>query len=132
MIGSAVMLLLGVQATEPFWIVTWMSLALGVLGTLEGPFWVTAVEVGRGRGGLSAGVFNTGGNAGGIIAPIITPWISTDLGYGWQAGLALGSVVCCGGAVLWLWIDNSPTKEAQDLNIPLLPLPVSPVHVSKG
>ena len=111
MIASAGLLQLGVRATEPFWIVTWMSLALGVLGTLEGPFWVTAVEVGRERGGLSAGIFNTGGNAGGIIAPILTPWISTDLGYGWQAGLTVGSVVCLLGAVLWLWIDDGSTHD---------------------
>ncbi len=125
MIASAGLLQFGVRATEPFWIVTWMSLALGVLGTLEGPFWVTAVEVGRGRGGLSAGIFNTGGNAGGIIAPILTPWISTELGYGWQAGLTVGSVVCLVGAVLWLWIDDGSRNETntQDVSLILTPHP---------
>jgi ACS family glucarate transporter-like MFS transporter len=106
MVVSAILLLLGVNATQPVWIVTWMSLALGVLGMLEGPFWVTAVEVGGQRGGLSAGVFNTGGNIGGIVAPVITPWISDELGYGWKAGLAVGSLVCLIGAVLWIWIDD--------------------------
>ncbi len=103
--ASAGLLLLGIRATDPMWIVTWLSLALGVLGMAEGPFWVTAVEVGRGRGGASAGIFNTGGNAGGILAPIITPWVSETLGYGWQAGITLGSVVGLIGAVLWLGID---------------------------
>ncbi len=107
--ASAGLLLLGIRASDPAWIVTWLSLALGVLGMAEGPFWVTAVEVGRGRGGFSAGVFNTGGNAGGILAPVITPWVSDTLGYGWEAGIGLGSAVGLFGAVLWLGID--PTND---------------------
>jgi ACS family D-galactonate transporter-like MFS transporter len=106
MVLSAVLLLLGVQATQPLWVVCWMSLALGVLGMVEGLFWVTAVEVGGHRSGLSTGIFNTGGNVGGIVAPIVTPWISDELGYGWPAGLAIGSAVCIIGAVLWYWIDD--------------------------
>jgi ACS family glucarate transporter-like MFS transporter len=110
MAGSAGLLLLGTRATDnPLWIVTWLSLALGVLGMAEGPFWVTAVEVGGNRGGLSAGIFNTGGNAGGILAPIVTPWISETLGFGWQAGIGVGSAVCLAGAVLWFWIDEGRT-----------------------
>lgn len=111
MTSSAILLLLGVQATQPTWIVIWMSLALGVLGMLEGPFWVTAVEIGGRRGGLSAGIFNTGGNVGGIIAPIMTPWISDQLGYGWQTGLATGSAVCLIGAMFWWWINEPQTSD---------------------
>ena len=94
---------------------TWLSLALGVLGMAEGPFWVTAVEVGGNRGGLSAAIFNTGGNAGGILAPIATPWISDTLGFGWQAGIAAGSVVGLAGAVLWYWIDANPHPASMHL-----------------
>lgn len=108
---SAGLLWLGVRVTEPFWIVTWLSLALGVLGMAEGPFWVTAVEVGGRRGGLSAAIFNTGGNAGGILAPVVTPWISDSLGYGWQTGLSLGSFVCLFGAACWIWITPGQTDD---------------------
>jgi ACS family glucarate transporter-like MFS transporter len=107
MTASAVLLWLGVQTTEPAWIVTWMSLALGVLGFAEGPFWVTAVEVGGKRGGLSAAVFNTGGTAGGILSPLVTPWVSDELGYGWGVGITVGSVICLLGAACWIGIDSS-------------------------
>jgi MFS family permease len=108
MTASAALLLLGTRATQPLWIVVWLSLALGVLGIVEGPFWVTAVEVGGRRGGLSAAIFNTGGNAGGVLAPIATPWISDSLGFGWQTGIAAGSAVCLAGALAWCWIDPGP------------------------
>src|SRR5207245_621733 len=39
MIAGAVLLGLGVVAKEPAWIVTWFSLALGVVGACEGCFW---------------------------------------------------------------------------------------------
>jgi MFS transporter, ACS family, D-galactonate transporter len=114
MLTSAALLLVGIYATEnPFWIVTWLSLALGVLGLVEGSFWVTAVEVGGARGGLSAGIFNTGGNLGGLLAPIITPWVSTTLGYGWPAAIAIGSIVCVAGAVAWIWIDDPSSQTSK-------------------
>jgi hypothetical protein len=113
MTASAAFLWLGVRAADPAAIVAWLSLALGVLGMAEGPFWVTAVEAGRHRGGLSAAIFNTGGNAGGILAPVVTPWVSDALGFGWQTGLSLGSVVCVLGAACWLGIvpdEDGPAR----------------------
>jgi dipeptide/tripeptide permease len=52
---------------------------------------------------MAAGIFNTGGNLGGMLAPLVTPWVSNHLGWPW--GIALGSIVCLIGVCLWLWID---------------------------
>ncbi len=105
MATSAALLWFGAMTQEPVWSIVWLSLSLGVLGMAEGPFWVTAVEVGGKRGGLSAAIFNTGGNGIGLIAPIATPFISDDLGLGWQAGISVASIVCLAGAACWIWID---------------------------
>ena len=51
LIGSAVLLYAGVLAEETGWIVLWFSLALAAVGACEGPFWVTAIELGGRRGG---------------------------------------------------------------------------------
>jgi MFS family permease len=111
-----VLLWFGASAREPVWSITWLSLSFGVMGMAEGPFWVTAVEVGGKRGGLSAAIFNTGGNGIGLIAPIATPFISDDLGFGWQAGISVASIVCLAGAACWIWIgpdsqDSSAFEE---------------------
>lgn len=100
---GGLLLTIGVFAREPIWIVTWFSLALGAVGAAEGPFWVTAVELGGRKGGRSAAIFNTGGNAGGLIAPVVTPWVGQL--YGWPWAIGLGAVVCFLGVVLWLGID---------------------------
>jgi MFS family permease len=107
MTAGALLLGLGVWVREPAWIVMWFSLALCAVGAVEGPYWVTAVELGGRRGGSAAGILNTGGNGGGLLAPIITPWVGERLG--WQAAVALGSLVSLLGAVLWFAID--PAKK---------------------
>lgn len=103
MLAGGLLLAMGVFAREPVWIVTWFSLALGAVGAAEGPFWVTAVELGGSKGGRSAAVFNTGGNAGGLLAPVVTPWVGQL--YGWPWAIGLGALVCLFGVVFWLAID---------------------------
>lgn len=105
MTASAALLAAGVLCREPAWIVTLFSLALASLGACEGAFWTSAIDLGGGRGGVSAAIVNTGGNAGGALAPLLTPFVSERLGWGWQGGLAVACVLCLLGALLWAWID---------------------------
>jgi MFS family permease len=111
---GAVLLIIGVLAREPAWIICWFALALAAVGMSEGPFWATATELGGRRGGSSAALFNTGGNAGGLLAPVVTPWVGESLGWGYALGL--GGLVCLSGVVAWLWIaigklDASPSAD---------------------
>jgi ACS family D-galactonate transporter-like MFS transporter len=105
MAASALFVFLGLFVPEILWKVTFFSLALACLGASEGPFWATAIELGGRRGGTAAGIFNTGGNLGGLIAPIVTPMIGDTFGWSWA--IAVGSIICLIGVVLWLWIDPS-------------------------
>jgi MFS family permease len=114
MAAGALFLGLGVLARQPDWIVAWFSLALGAVGAAEGPFWATAVELGRRRGGSAAGLLNTGGNAGGLLAPIVTPWVGQR--FGWGAAVALGSLVSLIGLTLWLGIE--PARALDDRKKP--------------
>lgn len=117
MVGSAVTLCLATFLTNPVLIVAGFAVSLGLIGMSEGPSWATAIDLGKQRGGTSAGIFNTGGNGVGALAPFITPWfkawlVSTlnigDLAaWGWS--LRLGSLICLTGAALWLWIDPAET-----------------------
>jgi MFS family permease len=106
MAAGAGLLALGVFASEPYWIVTWFALALGAVGTAEGPFWVTAVELGGRRRGSSAALFNTGGNAGGMLAPVVTPWVGQN--YGWCYAVGLGALICLAGVAFWLGVETGP------------------------
>jgi ACS family D-galactonate transporter-like MFS transporter len=112
MFAGAVLLGLGIVTETPEWIVFWFALAMAAVGTSEGPFWATAVDLGRGRGGTAAGIMNTGGNLGGLVAPAITPWVAHLLGWKWAIGV--GSAICLLGVCAWAWIDPTHSDESVD------------------
>jgi MFS family permease len=103
MSAGALLLIVGTLAREPVWIVFWFATALAAVGAAEGPFWATAVELGGRRSGSSAALFNTGGNAGGMLAPVLTPWVGQHFGWGYAVGL--GGLICLIGVALWFWIE---------------------------
>src|SRR5262249_18397200 len=105
MIASAALLGMGIVGSRPGWVLTCFTLALGMLGACAASFWVTGIDVGRRRGGLSGAIANDGGNVGGILAPVLTPVFSSY--FGWQAGLGVASLLCVLGAGMWWWIDPS-------------------------
>src|SRR5262249_32648613 len=102
MFASAACLLAGLMASQVGWVVLWFTLALGFLGLSESAFWVTAIELGGFRAGTSAAIMNTGGNGIGLLAPVLTPWISRHVG--WSGGMCVGSLVAVAGALCWLGI----------------------------
>ena len=85
--------------------------AMAAAGACEGPFWTTAIELGGRRGGTSAAIFNTGGNVGGFVAPILTPLFSQYVG--WEWAISLAGVYCVLGALLWWWVD--PAERVSEI-----------------
>jgi MFS family permease len=96
---GALVTALGAFSREPGVVRACFVTAMAAVGTAEAAYWVTAVRLGGTRGGTAAGILNTGGNVGGLLAPIVTPWVG--LFFGWQAGPGLASVACIAGAALW-------------------------------
>jgi MFS family permease len=104
---SAVLLGLGIMTSDQSRVIAYFALALAAVGACEGPFWITAVDLGGRRGGASAAICNTGGNLGGLVAPVLTPFLSELAN--WQAAISVGCLVCLAGAAQWWWID--PTER---------------------
>lgn len=91
-----------------FAMATCLSLALGFASASDGPFWATAIDLGRGKVGASSAIMNPCGNIGGFLAPILTPLIA---GYaGWSWGLYFGAGVVLVGAIAWFLIDPTPPR----------------------
>jgi MFS family permease len=121
MLTGALMLGLGVLAANPLWVVLWFSLALGSVTSAEASFWLTAVELGRSKGTTAAGILNTGGNVGGLLAPMVTPWVGIT--FGWPWAMTLGAIVIFVGAFVWIWIlppdeTTSPKIEPVSTSVP--------------
>jgi MFS family permease len=87
----------------PLTVLLQFATAMAALGACESAYWTTATDVGGARGGTSAAILNTGGNAGGMLAPVVTPLVGDH--FGWRGGLGLAAVICLIGAALWARID---------------------------
>jgi len=103
---GAILLVVGVLAKDPRWVVVWFSFALAAGVAAEAACWMTAVELGGAHGTTAAGLLNTGGNLGGIVAPVVTPWVGVHFGWVWSVGL--GAAVSLTGALLWLRVRPTP------------------------
>ena len=115
---SAFLLCVGVNMTQPFVVAACLSLALGFASASDGPFWATAIDLGRKNVGASSAIMNTGGNVGGFLAPIVTPLIA---GYaGWSWGLYFGSGVVLIGVVAWFLIDPAESRPVETKRSPEL------------
>jgi MFS family permease len=100
---SAALLYAGAGADGTVTTVSFLALALGLAASCEGVFWGSAIDLGGKRVGAAGGILNTGGNLGGILSPIVTPFLAQRLGWTWS--LHFASVVVVAGVLAWFFID---------------------------
>jgi MFS family permease len=86
-----------------------LSLATGFASWCEGPFWASTIEVAGKQVGAACGILNTGGNVGGFLAPIFTPYIASRAGWSW--GLHFGSLVAITGVIACYFVDPTERKD---------------------
>ncbi len=80
-----------------------MAVALGFAASTEGAYWAATIQAGGKEAGAAFGILNGGGNLGGFLAPVATPWLASK--FGWSAGLYFGCLVVCLSIGVWSFID---------------------------
>jgi nitrate/nitrite transporter NarK len=90
--------------------VAMLALSLGFAAAAEGPFWSTAIDISGDNVGAACGILNTGGNLGGMLAPVVTPLIAK--GFGWSGGLYFGCLIVLISAATWFLISPVPAAHA--------------------
>ena len=113
MIASGLVFELGVwNGTGPVMFYAF-TISAGLLGVAEASFWTMIVGLGRHRGGFTAGVMNTGGNAGGMLSPVVTPFVASllagQIGHSEavRVSIAIAGVVPIIGALLWIGVPKT-------------------------
>ena len=100
---ASLLLFAGTIASATTGAVLSLSLATGFASWCEGPFWASAIEIAGEQVGAAAGILNTGGNLGGFLAPIMTPYIASRFGWSW--GLYAGSLIAIVGMIACYLVD---------------------------
>jgi MFS family permease len=106
---SAVLLVVAPNLTDPFAIAAVMCLSLGFASSSDGTFWASAIDAGGEHVGAAGGILNSGGNLGGVLAPFLTAYIASWLGWSW--GLYAGALMVMIGACTWFFIGSKRTVE---------------------
>src|SRR5882762_8189603 len=100
---AAGLLLLAVNATNPYLAVVALATCFGCVELTEGAFWGAGMTVGRGDTMSVCGFMNTGGNLGGIISiPIVAYFSGQHL---WFTAFLIGTGFALVSALAWLGID---------------------------
>ena len=99
---SAIMLISGAYAPDPYIAVAFLSLCYACNQFTEGAYWQATTFVGGRYTAAAGGVLNTGGNIAGVIATPMTAVLFQH--FGWLVALATGSAFALIAAALWLLI----------------------------
>jgi ACS family glucarate transporter-like MFS transporter len=108
--AAALLLLLAVHATSPYWAIGELAACFGCVELSEGSFWAASMTLGRSNTMVVGGLLNTGGNLGGIIG---IPIVAALTGHGdWNAAFLIGAGCAVASAAAWLFIDASRSVGA--------------------
>ena len=108
--AAAVLLMVAVNAANPYLAVAALAVCFGSVELTEGAFWGAAMTVGRGDTMAACGFMNTGGNLGGIIALPIVGYFSDQ--HAWHTAFIIGVGFALVSAAAWLGIRIAPPVEA--------------------
>lgn len=99
LVPATLFLYLGGTAENAYAAIGALSVAAGLVSLAPSAAWASAIEIDPSRTATVVGVVQTGANLGGVLSPILTPWIAAR--YGWATALSVGAAACLAAALLW-------------------------------
>ncbi len=110
LIAAAAFLFAGAVTTSGALAVASLTVATALVLASEGPFWATMAQLAGARSGIGGGVMNFGSNLGGMVSPVLTPWLASRLG--WTPALFVAAALAVLAGILWMGVkplsDSSP------------------------
>lgn len=98
--AAAVFLVIGARTSNAMAAVGALTACTVLVLATEGAFWATMTQLAGERSGVAGGVMNFGGNLGGMVSPVLTPWLAERIG--WEAALTLTAGLAVMAGLLWL------------------------------
>jgi ACS family glucarate transporter-like MFS transporter len=84
-----------------------LSLGAGSVYLAISSYFATATELFPLHAATVSGTMNTGAGLGGVIAPILTPWIAQH--FGWVVAISSAGIFSFLAATLWIFIGTNKT-----------------------
>jgi ACS family glucarate transporter-like MFS transporter len=103
MTAAGISLLIGARVESISVAILWLSFGAGAIYFALASHWATTIDISQKYAGTISGVMNCGGNVGGIVSPILTPFLARR--FGWVPALDVAAITILAGAMIWLFID---------------------------
>lgn len=96
---AAILMPAGAIVANAYVAVGALSIAAGAAFLAVTQYWTTAVEIVPTHAATVSGIMNTGSSVGGVLSPIVTPWVGEH--YGWAWALSMPALFSALAALLW-------------------------------
>lgn len=100
---SGILISIGAHTSSAIIAAITLAFATAFVLCVEGPFWAMMIRIAGGRSGTAGGIMNMGSNLGGLLSPMLTPWIAVYIG--WEFALHIVAALAIISALLWLGIS---------------------------
>jgi ACS family glucarate transporter-like MFS transporter len=109
---AAIFLVIGARTPNALVAVAALTMCTVLVLCTEGPFWATMTQLSGERSGIAGGTMNFGSNLGGMVSPVLTPWLAERIS--WETALSLTAGLAVVAGLLWLGVrvDSSPGSKA--------------------
>jgi len=104
--AAALLVFAGSRLADARLAVALLSVGAAFCWMPEGPTWASTMEIASPVAGTAVGFVNTGGNLGGFLAALLTPWFARQIG--WIGAFDVASLLAIACAVVWMGVD--PTR----------------------
>jgi MFS family permease len=108
---GAVFGLIGVNIDGLLGVSLSLAISMAAVGMCESVFWTTSTDIGGKSRGVAAAFMNTGGNLGGLVSPVLTPFMAAKIG--WPAAIAVACGISIVGGAMWFLIQPDGQPKAR-------------------
>lgn len=111
---SGILISIGAHTSSAVIAAITLAFATAFVLCVEGPFWAMMIRIAGGRSGTAGGIMNMGSNLGGLLSPMLTPWIAVYIG--WEYALHIAASLAIISALLWLGISPATNSNQRQTN----------------
>jgi MFS transporter, ACS family, glucarate transporter len=108
---AAIFVALGTQVESARLASVCLALGVGAQYLAQSSYWAVTANIAGPSAGSVSGLMNMGGQIGGALTSILTPYIKDH--YGWTASFMTAAVLCAIGSISWLMVNPNARLRSE-------------------
>jgi len=114
LVAAAIFIPCGATIPDPYLAIACLSLGAGSVYLAASAYFASALDIFPAHSATVSGAMNTGAGLGGVVAPILTPYVANH--FGWVVALSLAGAFSFVAAMFWKFIGLPESTPGADSN----------------